>query len=120
MESQGGCAKGRSAALIARRTQPTNDGGLSPPNLTNPTVRAWLTGARNAHQQANGLGGCQKEPFITIAMMLLEILSNRTFFAPSGFVPVHKAHLAAITTGTLCGIAFAIIATRHCKSDMKV
>ncbi len=55
-----------------------------------------------------------------VAKTLLEIFSDRTFFATSGFIPVHEAHLAGIAAGTLCGIAFCIIATRHCKSDMKV
>ena len=55
-----------------------------------------------------------------LAKTLLEILSDRIFFATSGFIPVHEVHLAGIAARTLCRIAFAIIAIRHCKSGTKV
>ena len=50
-------------------------------------------------------------------MTLLEILSDRTFFATSGFIPVHETHLASIATGTIIGIINTIIASHHCKTN---
>ncbi len=54
---------------------------------------------------------------VIVAKTLLEIHADRTFFATSGFIPVHVAHLAGIAAGTIVCIINAIIASHHCKTN---
>ncbi|MBR4674529.1 MAG: rhomboid family intramembrane serine protease [Victivallales bacterium] len=54
-------------------------------------------------RERNGLWGTVMIVAILLKT-LAEILAGHTFFASTGFIPVHSAHLAGIIAGMLCGV----------------
>ena len=97
------------AVLVARPELPSYC-GLSGVNCALFAVFAINFARKNKPLGVAAIAGILLKTFI-------EIHANRTFFATSGFIPVHEAHLAGIAAGTIIGIINAIIASHHCKTN---
>ena len=99
-----------SLVVLLRHPELSSYCGLSGVNCALFAVFAINVARKNKLLGVAAIAGILLKTFI-------EIHADRTFFAISGFIPVHAAHLAGIAAGTIIGIINAIIASHHCKTN---
>ena len=99
-----------SIAVLAARPELSSYCGLSGVNCALFAVFAINVARKNKPLGVAAIAGILLKTFI-------EIHADRTFFATSGFIPVHEAHLAGIAAGTIVCIINAIIASHNCKTN---
>ncbi len=99
-----------SIAVLLRHPELSSYCGLSGVNCALFAVFAINVAKKNKLLGVAAIAGILLKTFI-------EIHADRTFFATSGFIPVHAAHIAGIAAGTIVCIINAIIASNNCKTN---
>ena len=100
-----------SIAVLLRHPELSSYCGLSGVNCALFAVFAINVAKKNKLLGVAAIVGILFKTFI-------EIHADRTFFATSGFIPVHDAHLAGIAAGTIIGLINTIATQRHCKTAL--